>query len=151
MIVADRLRVINDSAELKPFFPYGNRRARNNIERAAQKAGPTPKEQATTWLDIIDDDFRFGPGCRPWWLHIFMRTSEAFPYQGVSEFWRRAAKQTPKATMLLKGHTRAGLCPCRAYKTETSMPNKVCREPPTCWSMKLRRSHFRRELLLSSI
>jgi len=46
MIVADTLRVLNGSGELKAFFPYRHRRHGINIERAAQKAGRYSQRQA---------------------------------------------------------------------------------------------------------
>ena len=52
---------------------------------------------------------------------VFMRTSEPFHYEGVSEFWRRAAKaKTPKGNeAIYKGHYEGWFCAaCAAYKTE---------------------------------
>ncbi len=65
-----------------------------------------------------------------------MRTSELFHYQGVSEFWRRAAKaKTPKGNdAIYKGHYEGWFCAaCAAYKTEDEYAKPVVAgEPPTC-------------------
>src|SRR5438132_11050571 len=67
---------------------------------------------------------------------IFMRTSEPFHYQGVSEFWRRAAEaKTPKGNdTIYKGDYEGWFCAaCAAYKTEDEYAKpKVAGEPPTC-------------------
>src|SRR5437763_2638115 len=67
---------------------------------------------------------------------IFMRTTEPFHYEGVSEFWRRVAKaKTPKGRdALYKGHYEGWFCAaCAAYKTEDEYAKAANPdEPPTC-------------------
>jgi methionyl-tRNA synthetase len=67
---------------------------------------------------------------------MFMRTSEPFHYQGVSELWRRAARaKTPKGNdAIYKGHYEGWFCaPCAAYKTEDEYAKPAAAgEPPTC-------------------
>ena len=67
---------------------------------------------------------------------IFMRTTEPFHYEGVSQLWREVAKaKTPKGnTAIYKGHYEGWFCAaCAAYKTEDEYAKpKVEGEPPTC-------------------
>jgi methionyl-tRNA synthetase len=67
---------------------------------------------------------------------IFMRTTNPFHYEGVSELWRRVAKaKTPKGNdALYKGHYEGWFCaPCASYKTEDEYAApSVPGEPPTC-------------------
>src|SRR4026209_528744 len=61
-----------------------------NIERAAQKANRTPQEQA----DYVVNYFKqmtsaFGLDTEHGGYDMFMRTTEPFHYEGVSELWRK--------------------------------------------------------------
>jgi methionyl-tRNA synthetase len=67
---------------------------------------------------------------------IFMRTTEPFHYEGVSELWRRCARaKTPKGNdAIYKGHYEGWFCaPCAEYKTEDEYQKpKNEGDPPTC-------------------
>jgi methionyl-tRNA synthetase len=67
---------------------------------------------------------------------IFMRTTEPFHYQGVSELWRRIARnKTPRGNdAIYKGHYEGWFCAaCAEYKTEDEYQKpKNEGDPPTC-------------------
>jgi methionyl-tRNA synthetase len=137
MIVADAVARHKRQQGIETFFLTGTDEHGINIERAAQRAGRTPKEQA----DYVVSYFKkmtseFGLDTEHGGYDIFMRTSEPFHYEGVSEFWRRAAKaQTPKGnSAIYKGHYEGWFCAaCAAYKTEDEYAKpKTAGEPPTC-------------------
>src|SRR5256886_7520065 len=137
MIVADAIARSQRQQGIETFFLTGTDEHGINIERAAQKNNRTPKEQA----DYVVSYFKkmtdaFGLDTAHGGYDIFMRTTEPFHYQGVSELWRRVSKaKTPKGRdALYKGHYEGWFCAaCAAYKTEDeyakpSSPD----EAPTC-------------------
>jgi methionyl-tRNA synthetase len=137
MIVADAIARHKRQQGIETFFLTGTDEHGINIERAAQRAGRTPQEQA----DYVVSYFKkmtseFGLDTAHGGFDIFMRTTEPFHYEGVSEFWRRAAKaQTPKGNdAIYKGHYEGWFCAaCAAYKTEDEYAKpKTAGEPPTC-------------------
>ncbi|HEY6803573.1 MAG TPA: methionine--tRNA ligase [Pyrinomonadaceae bacterium] len=137
MVVADTIARSKRQKGIETYFLTGTDEHGINIERAAQKAGRTPKEQA----DYVVNYFKqmtaeFALDTAHGGYDIFMRTTEPFHYQGVSELWRRcAAAKTPKGNdALYKGHYEGWFCaPCAAYKTEDEyQKSKVEGEPPTC-------------------
>ena len=137
MIVADTIARHKRQQGIETFFLTGTDEHGINIERAAARAGRTPKEQAdyvVSYFKKMTSEFRLDTEHGGY--DIFMRTSEAFHYEGVSELWRRAAAaKTPKGNQAIyKGHYEGWFCaPCAAYKTEDeyakpSDPNGT----PTC-------------------
>src|SRR5256884_7224196 len=137
MIVADTIARQKRQQGIETFFLTGTDEHGINIERAAQRTNRTPKEQA----DYVGSYFKkmtaaFGLDAGHGGYDIFMRTTEAFHYQGVSEFWRRVAKaKTPKGRdALYKGHYEGWFCAaCAAYKTEDEYAKAANPdEPPTC-------------------
>jgi methionyl-tRNA synthetase len=137
MIVTDAIARHKRQQGVEAFFLTGTDEHGINIERAAEKAGRTPKEQ----VDYVVSYFKkmtseFALDTEHGGYDIFMRTSEPFHYQGVSEFWRRAASaQTPKGnSAIYKGHYEGWFCAaCAAYKTEDEYAKpKAAGEPPTC-------------------
>src|SRR6267378_86398 len=137
MIVADTIARHKRQQGIETFFLTGTDEHGINIERAAQKAGRTPKEQADYVVGYYKKmTSEFGLDTDHGGYDIFMRTSEPFHYQGVSEFWRRAAKaKTPKGNdAIYKGHYEGWFCAaCAAYKTEDEYAKpKAPGEPPTC-------------------
>ncbi|MEK6283476.1 MAG: methionine--tRNA ligase [Acidobacteriota bacterium] len=137
MVVADAISRHKRQQGIETYFLTGTDEHGINIERAARKAGRTPKEQA----DYVVNYFKqmtaaFGLDTEHGGYDIFMRTSEPFHYEGVSEFWRRAARaKTPKGNdAIYKGHYEGWFCaPCAAYKTEDEYEKpKNAGEPPTC-------------------
>jgi len=137
MIVADTLARHKRQLGIQTFFLTGTDEHGINIERAAESAGRTPKEQA----DYVVSYFKkmtaeFGLDTAHGGYDIFMRTTEPFHYEGVSELWRRAARaKTPKGnSAIYKGHYEGWFCaPCAAYKTEDEyLKSSTPGEPPTC-------------------
>jgi methionyl-tRNA synthetase len=133
MIVADTIARSKRQRGVETFFLTGTDEHGINIERAAQKAGRTPQEQA----DYVVSYFKrmtnaFGLDTEHGGYDIFMRTTSPFHYEGVSEFWRRVAKaKTPKGNAAIyKGHYEGWFCAaCAAYKTEDEYQKG---DPPTC-------------------
>ncbi len=137
MIVADTIARHKRQQGIETFFLTGTDEHGINIERAAARNNRTPKEQA----DYVVSYFKkmtaeFGLDTEHGGYDIFMRTSEPFHYEGVSEFWRRAARaKTPKGnSAIYKGHYEGWFCAaCAAYKTEDEYAKpKNAGDPPTC-------------------
>ncbi|MEJ7617309.1 MAG: methionine--tRNA ligase [Pyrinomonadaceae bacterium] len=93
-----------------------------NIQRAAARANRTPQEQADYVVAYYKRIFHaFGLDTESGGFDIFMRTTERFHYEGVSAFWRAAARaETPKnRDAIYKGFYEGWFCAaCAAYKTE---------------------------------
>src|SRR6185295_19205674 len=137
MIVADTIARQKRQQGIETFFLTGTDEHGINIERAAQRNGRTPKEQAdyvVNYFTKMTDAFALDTAHGGY--DIFMRTTEPFHEEGVSELWRRVAKaKTPKGRVALyKGHYEGWFCaPCAAYKTEDEYaPPANAGEPPTC-------------------
>jgi methionyl-tRNA synthetase len=137
MIVADTIARSKRQQGIETYFLTGTDEHGINIERAAEKAGRTPKQQA----DYVVSYYKrmtseFGLDTAHGGYDIFMRTTEPFHYQGVSELWRRLAKsKTPKGNdAIYKGHYEGWFCAaCAEYKTEDEyVKPKSEGAPPTC-------------------
>jgi methionyl-tRNA synthetase len=137
MIVADTIARHKRQQGIETFFLTGTDEHGINIERAAKRNNRTPQEQA----DYVVNYFKkmtaaFGLDTAHGGYDIFMRTTDPFHYQGVSEFWRRAAQaKTPKGRdAIYKGHYEGWFCAaCAAYKTEDEYVKPVePDESPTC-------------------
>ncbi len=137
MIVADTIARSKRQSGIETYFLTGTDEHGINIERAAQKAGRTPKEQADYVVSYYKKmTAEFGLDTAHGGYDIFMRTTEGFHYEGVSELWRRVARsKTPKDNdALYKGHYEGWFCAaCAAYKTEDEYQKpKTEGAPPTC-------------------
>jgi len=137
MIVADTIARAKRQRGIETYFLTGTDEHGINIERAAQKAGRTPQEQA----DYVVSYFKrmtnaFALDTEHGGYDIFMRTTAPFHYEGVSELWRRIAKATtPKGNdAIYKGHYEGWFCAaCAEYKTEDEYQKpKNEGQPPTC-------------------
>ena len=137
MIVADTIARSKRQRGIETYFLTGTDEHGINIERAAQKAGRTPKEQA----DYVVTYYKkmtamFGLDTAHGGYDIFMRTTEPFHYEGVRELWRRCSRaRTPKGNdAIYKGHYEGWFCaPCAEYKTEDEYQKpKTEGAPPTC-------------------
>jgi len=137
MVVADTIARRKRQQGIETFFLTGTDEHGINIERAAERAGRTPQQQA----DYVVSYYKkmtaaFGLDTEHGGYDIFMRTTEPFHYQGVSAFWRRvAAAKTPKGNAAIyKGHYEGWFCaPCAAYKTEDEYLKPLNPDdPPTC-------------------
>ncbi|HEX8653144.1 MAG TPA: methionine--tRNA ligase [Pyrinomonadaceae bacterium] len=136
-IVADSLRRYKRQRGFETYFLTGTDEHGINIQRVAERKGLTPKE----YVDGIVNQYKkmfamFGLDTEHGGFDIFMRTTEPFHYQGVSELWRRVARsRTPHGReAIYKGHYEGWFCAsCAAYKTEDEY-EKPLREgdPPTC-------------------
>lgn len=133
MVVADTVARSKRQRGIETYYLTGTDEHGINIERAAQKANRTPQEQA----DYVVSYFKrmtsaFGLDTAHGGYDIFMRTTSPFHYQGVSELWRRIAKnKTPKGNdAIYKGHYEGWFCAaCAEYKTEDEYQKG---DPPTC-------------------
>jgi methionyl-tRNA synthetase len=137
MIVVDTIARSKRQRGIDTLFLTGTDEHGINIERAAQKNGRTPQEQA----DYVVNYFKkmtaeFGLDTEHGGYDIFMRTTEPFHYQGVSELWKRvASSKTPKGNSpIYKGHYEGWFCaPCAAYKTEDEYQKPTVEgAAPTC-------------------
>ncbi len=121
-IVVDAIQRHKRQRGFDTYFLTGTDEHGINIQRAAEKNGRTPKEQA----DFISDELKrmfhdFGLDGENGGYDIFMRTSEPFHYEGVRHLWREIAKKkTPKGNdAIYKGFYEGWFCaPCAEFKTE---------------------------------
>ncbi len=137
MIVADTIARQKRQKGIETFFLTGTDEHGINIERAAQRNNRTPKEQADYVVSYFEKmTSAFGLDTAHGGFDIFMRTTNPFHYEGVSELWRRLAKaKTPKGReALYKGHYEGWFCaPCAGYKTEDEYAKPANPgDPPTC-------------------
>jgi methionyl-tRNA synthetase len=137
MIVADTVARHKRQQGIETFFLTGTDEHGINIERAAERAGRTPQEQAdyvVSYFKKMTAEFRLDTAHGGY--DMFMRTTAPFHCEGVSEFWRRAAKaKTPKGNdAIYKGHYEGWFCAaCAAYKTEDEYAKPAeAGAPPTC-------------------
>src|SRR5258705_9852230 len=137
MIVADTIARHKRQQGIETFFLTGTDEHGINIERAAQRNGRTPEEQAdyvVSYFKKMTAEFRLDT--KHGGYDMFMRTSERFHYEGVSELWRRVARsKTPKGNdAIYKGHYEGWFCAaCAAYKTEDEyQTSKTEGAAPTC-------------------
>jgi len=121
-IVADAIARHKRQREFDTYFLTGTDEHGINIQRAAEKNGRTPKEQA----DYVSGELKkmladFGISEEGGGYDIFMRTTEPFHYEGVQNLWRKiAAGKTPKGNApIYKGFYAGWFCAaCAAFKTE---------------------------------
>ena len=137
MIVADTIARSKRQRGVETYFLTGTDEHGINIERAAEKAGRTPQEQADYVVSYFTEmTSKFGLDTAHGGYDVFMRTTYPFHYEGVSELWRRIARtKTPKGnSAIYKGHYEGWFCaPCAEYKTEDEYQKpKREGEPPTC-------------------
>ncbi|MGQ0761495.1 MAG: methionine--tRNA ligase [Acidobacteriota bacterium] len=137
MIVVDTIARSKRQQGIETFFLTGTDEHGINIERAAQRNNRAPKEQADYVVSYFTKmTAAFGIDTAHGGYDIFMRTTNPFHYEGVSELWRRVAKaKTPKGNdALYKGHYEGWFCaPCAGYKTEDEYAAPANPgEPPTC-------------------
>jgi len=122
MIVADAVHRYKEQRGVETYFLTGTDEHGINIERAAERAGRTPQQQADYVVDYYKEmTAQFALDTEHGGYDIFMRTTYPFHAEGVSKFWREVAKsRTPKGRdAIYKGHYEGWFCaPCAAYKTE---------------------------------
>jgi methionyl-tRNA synthetase len=137
MIVADSVHRHKEQRGIETYFLTGTDEHGINVERAAERAGRTPQEQAdyvvsyfTKMTAAFDLDTEHGG------YDIFMRTTYPFHTEGVSNFWRAVKRsKTPKGRdAIYKGHYEGWFCaPCAEYKTEDEYAKPAKEgDPPLC-------------------
>jgi methionyl-tRNA synthetase len=121
-IVADMITRYKRQRGFDTFFLTGTDEHGINIQRAAEKNGRSPKEQADYISGELMRMFRdFGLDTTNGGYDIFMRTTEPFHYEGVQNLWRTiASNRTPKGNeTIYKGFYEGWFCaPCAEFKTE---------------------------------
>ena len=135
-IVADAVRRHKRQRGFDTYFLTGTDEHGINIQRAAEKAGRTPKEQ----VDYISGELKrmfadFGLDLEHGGYDVFMRTSEPFHYEGSQHLWREIAKnKTPKGNACVyKGFYEGWFCaPCAEFKTEEQYYVPDGSEVPHC-------------------
>ena len=137
MIVADAVHRYKEQRGIETYFLTGTDEHGINVERAAERNGRTPQEQADHVVSYFTRmTSAFGLDTEHGGYDIFMRTTYPFHSEGVSYFWRQVAKsQTPKGRdAIYKGHYEGWFCaPCAAYKTEDEyVKPKQEGSPPLC-------------------
>jgi methionyl-tRNA synthetase len=136
-IVADCLRRHYRQRGYETYFLTGTDEHGINIQRLAERAGVTPGEYADEIAALFKKTFsEFGLDTEHGGYDIYMRTTDAFHYEGVSELWRRVARTlTPKGReAIYKGYYEGWFCAsCAAFKSEEEY-RKPEREgdPPIC-------------------
>ena len=121
-VVADVIHRYKKQRGLDVYFLTGTDEHGINVQRAAEREGRTPKEQA----DYISGELKrmlsdFGLDTANGGYDIFMRTTEAFHYEGVRHLWQEMARnKSPKGNdNIYKGFYEGWFCaPCAAYKSE---------------------------------
>ncbi len=136
-IVVDCMTRFKRQRGYETYFLTGTDEHGINIERAAGRNGRTPKEQADYVVGELKKMFAaFSLDTEHGGYDIFMRTTEPFHYEGVSELWRRCARaKTPKGReAIYKGHYEGWFCAaCAAYKTEDEyVKAERAGDPPLC-------------------
>jgi methionyl-tRNA synthetase len=135
--VADTVARAKRQRGVETYFLTGTDEHGINIERAAERAGRTPQEQADWVVSYYKKmTSEFGLDTNHGGYDIFMRTTAPFHYEGVSNFWRKVAQaKTPKGNdAIYKGHYEGWFCAaCAAYKTEDEYQKpKAEGAVPTC-------------------
>jgi methionyl-tRNA synthetase len=154
MIVADTIARRKRQQGIETFLLTGMDEHGINIQRLAEEIAALDPLYARTfpghtappttpqrWVDLTAEKFKetfasFGLDTEHGGYDIFMRTTEPFHIQGVSEFWHRVERaKTPKGNdALYKGHYEGWFCAaCAAYKTEDEVSKpKNADEAPKC-------------------
>ena len=121
-VVADALTRYKRQRGFETYFLTGTDEHGTNIQRAAERAGRTPKDHVDFVVARLKEMFAsFGLDGEHGGYDIFMRTTEPFHYEGVANLWRRiAAAKTPKGReAIYKGFYEGWFCaPCATFKTE---------------------------------
>ena len=135
-IVADVIHRHKQQRGYEVFFLTGTDEHGINIQRAAERGGRTPQEQA----DYISGELKrmfadFGLNGEQGGYDIFMRTTESFHHAGVQHLWQQiASTKSPKGNdNIYKGFYEGWFCaPCAAYKSEDEYYTPEGSEDPFC-------------------
>jgi methionyl-tRNA synthetase len=135
-IVADALAKHKRQRGFDAYFLTGTDEHGINIQRAADRAGRTPKEQ----VDYISGELKkmfadFGIAEGDGGYDVFMRTTAAFHYEAVQNLWREIAEnKTPRGNeTIYKGFYEGWFCaPCAEFKTEDEYYAVENSDAPLC-------------------
>ena len=135
-IVADVIQRHKKQRGFDTYFLTGTDEHGINIQRAAERADRTPKEQ----VDYVSGELKrmfydFGLDTENGGYDVFMRTTESFHYEGVQHLWREIAKnKTPKGNeTIYKGFYEGWFCaPCAEFKTEDQYDLPEGSDVPNC-------------------
>jgi methionyl-tRNA synthetase len=131
MIVADTVHRYKEQRGIETYFLTGTDEHGINIERAAERAGRTPQEQADYVVDYYKRmTAQFALDTAHGGYDIFMRTTEPFHAEGVSKFWREVARsKTPKGREAIsRVTTKAGFAHrALRIKQKTNIPSRITR------------------------
>ena len=136
-LVADCVRRHQRQRGRETYFLTGTDEHGINVQRAAIAGGRTPQAHVDHIVGQLQEMFAaFRLDATHGGYDIFMRTTEAFHYAGVAEFWRHvAAAQTPQGRpAIYKDFYEGWFCAaCATFKTEDEYA-KPAREgdPPLC-------------------
>lgn len=136
-IVADALARFHRQCGEETFFLTGTDEHGINIQRKAIERGLAPKQyvdEIVAEFERVFADFHLDSAHGGY--DIFMRTTNAFHYAGVSHLWRtvRASKTPNGNEPIYKGFYEGWFCAaCAAYKTEDEYAKpENAGDPPTC-------------------
>lgn len=135
-LVADAIHRYKKQRGFDVYFLTGTDEHGINIQRAAEREGRTPQQQA----DHISGELKrmfaeFGLDPENGGYDVFMRTTAPFHYKGVQHLWREIARnKTPKGNdSIYKGFYEGWFCaPCAAYKTEDEFSKPEGSDVPHC-------------------
>ncbi|MCP9493673.1 MAG: methionine--tRNA ligase [Pyrinomonadaceae bacterium MAG19_C2-C3] len=121
-IIADTLARFHKQKGSETYFLTGTDEHGVNIERRAIERGLAPQAYVDDVVRQFKESFaQFGVDTEHGGYDIFMRTTAAFHYQGVSRLWRTVrAARTPKGNEpIYKNFYEGWFCAaCAAFKTE---------------------------------
>jgi methionyl-tRNA synthetase len=135
-IVADAIAKHKRQRGFDTYFLTGTDEHGINIQRAADRAGRTPKEQ----VDYVSGEYKkmfadFGIAEGDGGYDVFMRTTTAFHYEAVQNLWREIAQnKTPRGNeTIYKGFYEGWFCaPCAEFKTEDEYYTIEGADAPLC-------------------
>lgn len=135
-IVADAIHRYKQQRDFEVYFLTGTDEHGINIQRAAEKEGRTPQQQAdfiSAELERMFREFHLDKEHRGY--DYFMRTTRKFHYEGAQHFWREIANgTTPKGNdNIYKGFYEGWFCaPCAEFKTESDVYTPEGSDVPFC-------------------
>ena len=134
MILADCVHRHKEQRGFETYFITGTDEHGINIERAAERAGRTPQEQADFVVSLLHEN---GCGLRSGTEHggydIFMRTTKRFHAEGVSNSGAKwPSRRLPKGVrQSSKGTTKVVLRALRQPRTRLKMNTRSPHNRPT--------------------
>lgn len=135
-IVADVIKKYKKQRGFDTYFLTGTDEHGINIQRAAEKNKRTPKEQVDYISGELKRMFRdFGLDTENGGYDIFMRTTDPFHYEAVTNLWLKITEnKTPKGnSTIYKGFYEGWFCaPCAEFKNEDEYIKQEGSDVPLC-------------------